>query len=93
MRSTSAAAKRVSIRMLRASIHPSPSSAVRNAARPSTICGSFSAPPSSMPIRRIGPLCCARAAIGHSAEPPSSVMSVRRSMCPPGKMRSMARKI
>jgi hypothetical protein len=40
--------------------------------------GSASATFISTPTRRIGPRCCARAASGHAAAPPSSVMSSRR---------------
>jgi hypothetical protein len=45
--------------------------------------GSASATFISTPTRRIGPRCCARAASGHAAAPPSSVTSSRRRISTP----------
>jgi hypothetical protein len=50
----------------------------RNAALRSCTCGSLAAVAISTPTRRIRFRCCARAASGHAAAPPSSDMSARR---------------
>ena len=77
--STSAVAQRVSIRMLRPSVHPSFWSSFRKAATLACPSASFSAYAISTPIRRTRSACCARAASGHAAAvPPSSVMNSRR---------------
>ena len=79
--SASSAAQRVSIRMLRPSVHPSFCSPCRNAATSACPSGSLSAYAISTPIRRTPSGCCARAASGHAAAaPPSSVMNSRRLM-------------
>jgi len=49
-----------------------------NAARRATDSGSSSARTMKTPMRRIRSACCARAASGHAAAPPSSVMKSRR---------------
>ena len=73
-----ASAKRASMRTLRPSDHPRRSSPRLNDASRDFISGSSSADPISMPMRCIRSGCCARAASGHAAAPPSKVMNSRR---------------
>src|SRR5262245_8352336 len=72
------APKRYSIRKLRPSLQPNSSSRCRNAASQNCTSRLSAAPDRSTPIRRIRWPCCARAASGHAAAPPSSVMNWRR---------------
>src|SRR5262245_12958919 len=64
--------------MLRPSIQPSCCSPCRKAVLRSCVSGSSAAWFISTPMRRIRSPCCARAANGHAAAPPSSVMKSRR---------------
>ena len=81
--SASNAAQRVSIRMLRSSVHPSFWSPSRNAAMWACARELFSAKSISTPMRRMRSACCARATIGHvAAALPRRVMNSRRLMCP-----------
>jgi len=75
--STSAAAQRVSIRMLRPSVHPSFWSPSQNAAIQACPSWSLSAYAISTPIRRIRSGCCARAVSGKASVPPRRVMNSR----------------
>src|SRR5262245_35245246 len=67
-------AKRNSKATLRPSVHPSSCKPCLNAASRRCHSGSFSASPCNIPMRRIRSPCCARAASGHVAAPPSSVV-------------------
>jgi len=82
MRSISPPVQRHSIETLRPSLQPSSASACRNAATRVCMIGSPSRVGMRAPIRRIGPSCCARAASGHAAAPPISVMNLRRRSWP-----------
>src|SRR5262245_38959691 len=68
------------MRTLRPSDHPRFSSPRRNPASRAVISGSSSAKGASTAIRRIWSGCSARAASGHAAAPPMSVMNSRRLM-------------
>src|SRR6516162_7750706 len=50
--------------------------------------GSFSSPGMSTPMRRTRPPCCARAASGHAAAPPSAAMNSRRPISSIGFLRT-----
>ena len=80
MRSASPAPRRYSIRTLRPSIQPNWCSPCSNAARRArtSVSSASVADPMSTPMRRTPSPCCARAASGHAAAPPSSVMNSRR---------------
>jgi hypothetical protein len=58
--------------------HPSKDSAPMSADSSAFASGSPSAYPINTPMRRTGPLCCARAANGHAAAPLTSEMKSRR---------------
>src|SRR5262249_54820436 len=80
--------QRVSMRTLWPSIQPNFPSPPRNAAMRALPSASSAAVLMSTPMHRILPRCCARAASGHAAALPRSVMNSRRFMCgwpPPGK--------
>ncbi len=80
---SSGVVQRMSIRMLRPSVHPSFWSPSRNAATRACASGSLSGYPISAPIRRIPLDCCARAAHGHAAAAkPNSLMKSRRRIRP-----------
>src|SRR5262245_29965348 len=68
----------MSRRAVRPSTHPNACNASRNAVTRSCASGSLSAMEISTAMRRIAPPCCARAASGHAAAPPRSVMNSRR---------------
>ena len=78
IRSTSPAAQRYSSCRLRPSSHPSSWSCSKNALRLACHSGSLSALTVSTPIRFARSVCCARAASGQAAAPPSSEMNSRR---------------
>jgi hypothetical protein len=78
MRSALPAPQRKSIRTLRPTAHPNSCSPCRNAALRTCACGSSAGKFTSTPMRRIRSPCCARAASGHAAAPPRSVMNTRR---------------
>src|ERR1700730_5950966 len=75
--SASPALQRSSIRRLLPSVHPSFESAPRNTASQDCATRSLCALPTSTPISRTRSGCCARAASGHAAAPPSSEMNSR----------------
>jgi hypothetical protein len=89
------AVQRVSMRTLRPSVQPNPRSPCKNAVRRTCPSASSAASGISTPIRRAPSLCCARAASGHAAAPPMSVMNWRRLMSnmafPPRGRRSLYR--
>ena len=75
------APQRDSIRTLRPTVHPSCTSACRNAPTRASDSGSSAAAVSSMPMRLTWSACCARAASGPAAAAPPSVnMNSRRWM-------------
>src|SRR5262245_28393121 len=79
-RSASPPAQRTSMSTLRPTAKPASCSPCRNAATRLCPSGSSAARCMSTPIRRIFCACCARAASGHAAAPPSSAMNARRLM-------------
>ena len=77
-RSTLFSHQRMSMRVLTPSLQPLCCSAFLKAAIPASATRLLDPQYVSTPIRRIGPDCCALAASGHAAAPPSSVMNSRR---------------
>jgi hypothetical protein len=75
---------RRAIRTLRPSVQPKSESACVNAERRSFPSGSFSSNPMSTPMRGT-PLCCARAASGHAAAPPRTVIPRREVLGSPSQ--------
>jgi hypothetical protein len=75
-RSLRPSAQRYSIAILRRSVQPISRSRVTNAAV-QWLCAAAVPEPSS-PMVGTFPVCCARAAAGHTAAPPSNVMNSRR---------------
>src|SRR5262249_41368454 len=79
-RSTLFSHQRMSIWVLTPSLQPLCCSAFLKAATPASAIRLLDPQYVSTPIRRIGPDRCARAASGHAATPPRSVMNSRRLM-------------
>jgi hypothetical protein len=80
MRPASPEPQRYSIRTLRPSVQPNSCSPCRNVPTRAIDSGSSAAVLMNTPMRRMRSACCARAASGHAAAPPSVAKNFRRRM-------------